>query len=110
MASDSVLNITDDTFESEVLSSEIPVLVDFWATWCAPCTAIAPFVDALAGETTGKLKVVKVDVQANMKTAMHFKVSNIPTLLVIKGGSEVARQQGAGGGLAALRKLVESHI
>jgi thioredoxin 1 len=110
MASDNVFDITDSNFESEVLNSDVPVLVDFWATWCAPCRAIAPFVDELAGETQGKLKVVKVDVQANMKTAMHFKVSNIPTLLVIKGGSEVARQQGAGGGLAGLRKLVQSHL
>ena len=105
-----VADVTDANFEDEVLSSPVPVLVDFWATWCAPCKAIAPHVDALADETDGKLKVVKLDVQSNMKTAMKFKVTSIPALMVFKGGSVVARKNDASGGIHALRTLVKSHI
>ncbi len=110
MANDKVIQVTDANFEAEVLNSDVPVLVDFWATWCAPCRAIAPLVDKLADEHDGQLKVVKLDVQGNQKTAMAHRVSNIPTLLVFKGGSEVGRKVGAGGGLAGLRSLVSSHI
>jgi thioredoxin 1 len=110
MASEFVQEVTDSNFQQEVLESDLPVLVDFWATWCAPCRAIAPLVEDLAKEEEGKLRVVKLDVQANMKTAMHFKVSNIPTLLIIKGGKEVGRQVGASGGLNALRSLVQTHL
>jgi thioredoxin 1 len=110
MAGAHVTDITDDNFDAEVLRSDLPVLIDFWATWCAPCKAIAPFVDQLATDHGGRLKVVKVDVQRHRKTAMHFGVTNIPTLIVVKGGKEVARQVGAGGGLRALQKLVEPHV
>lgn len=105
-----VLSVTDATFEEEVLAADAPVLVDFWATWCAPCKALAPHVATLAGEHQGKLKVVKMDVQANMGTAAKHKVTALPTLIVFKGGREVARQQGAQGGLQGLRKLVEPHL
>lgn len=105
-----VLSVTDATFEEEVLAADTPVLVDFWATWCAPCKALAPHVATLAGEHEGKLKVVKMDVQANMGTAAKHKVTALPTLIVFKGGREVARQQGAQGGLQGLRKLVEPHL
>lgn len=105
-----VLSVTDATFEEEVLAADTPVLVDFWATWCAPCKALAPHVATLAGEHQGKLKVVKMDVQANMGTAAKHKVTALPTLIVFKGGREVARQQGAQGGLQGLRKLVEPHL
>ena len=104
-----VLSVTDATFEEEVLAADTPVLVDFWATWCAPCKALAPHVATLAGEHQGKLKVVKMDVQANMGTAAKHKVTALPTLIVFKGGREVARQQGAQGGLQGLRKLGEHH-
>jgi thioredoxin 1 len=110
MASEFVTDVTDGNFQNEVLNSDLPVLVDFWATWCAPCRAIAPLVDELAQEELGKLKVVKVDIQTNMKTAQHFKVSNIPTLLVIKNGKEVGRQVGTGGGKNGLKNLISAHI
>lgn len=104
------LVVTDASFESEVLNSDVPVLVDFWATWCAPCKAIAPAVDALAAETTGKLKCVKLDVQANPRAAMKFGVTNIPTFIVFKGGVAVAKQVGIAGGANGIKKLVAPHI
>jgi thioredoxin 1 len=110
VASAHVTDVTDDTFQDEVLGADKPVLIDFWATWCAPCKAIAPFVEQLAEEHDGQLKVVKVDVQNHRKTAMHFGVTNIPTLVVVKGGKEVGRQVGAQGGLRALQKLVQPHL
>ena len=105
-----VHDTTDATFDADVLKSDVPVLVDFWATWCAPCKAIAPIVESLATEKGAKLRVVKLDVQNNMKTATAFGVSNIPTLIVFKGGKVVAKQVGAQGGAAAIKKLVEPHL
>lgn len=102
--------VTDANFQSEVLGSDVPVLVDFWAEWCAPCKALSPAVHTLADEQGQKLKVVKLDIQSNMKTAMAHRVTSIPTLVVFKGGKEVARQQGAQGGLQALRRLVQQHV
>ncbi len=108
MASENVTDVTDSNFQAEVLDSEIPVLVDFWATWCAPCKAIAPHLETLASEKTGEIKVVKLDAQRNRTTAANYKVKALPTFLVFKGGREVARKQGAGGGLVGLRKLVDA--
>jgi len=105
-----VMDVTDSNFQSEVLDSDTPVLIDFWATWCAPCKAISPLVHQLAEEQGGKLKVVKVDVQNHRRTAAHFGVTNIPTLVVVKGGKEVGRKVGAGGGLRALQQLVQPHV
>jgi thioredoxin 1 len=82
---------TDRTFDSEVLKSEIPVLVDFWATWCGPCKMIAPVLIELAGEKDGQLKIAKLDVDQNPETAQKFGVMSIPTLLLFKGGQEVSR-------------------
>jgi thioredoxin 1 len=87
--------VTDDSFQSEVVSSTTPVLVDFWAIWCGPCKMIAPVVEELAAEMDGKLKVAKVDVDANPKIAMQFGIRSIPTLLIFKDGKVVEQIVGA---------------
>ena len=80
------IEITDDNFETEVVKSSTPVLVDFWAAWCAPCRAIAPTIDSIAEEYKGRVKVGKLDVDAHMATGTRFRVQGIPTLLVFKDG------------------------
>ncbi|TAK56123.1 MAG: thioredoxin [Bacteroidetes bacterium] len=89
------IEINDTNFEAEVVKSEKPVLIDFWAIWCGPCKAIAPVVEEIAKEYDGKLKVGKLDVDANPRTAMQFGIRSIPTLLVFKGGSVVEQIVGA---------------
>lgn len=83
--------ITDSTFEADVLKSNQPVLIDFWAVWCGPCKMIAPLVEQIATEYDGKLKVTKMDVDHNLATPMKYGVQGIPTLLLFKGGKEVER-------------------
>lgn len=80
------VTITDSNFESEVIKSNIPVLIDFWATWCGPCKAIAPIVEDLAKEYDGKFKIGKVDVDDNQQTAIKYGIRSIPTLLIMKNG------------------------
>jgi thioredoxin 1 len=95
MASSDVVNLEDGTFDQEVLKSNTPVLVDFWATWCGPCKAIAPAVDEIAREYKGKLKVGKVDIDQHQQVAQKFGIRSIPTLLVFKGGRVVDTIVGA---------------
>jgi thioredoxin 1 len=89
MANENIHNVTDKEFKTEVLESSVPVLIDFWAPWCAPCRAIAPDVEALADSYAGKLKVCKMNVDENPETPGRYGVRGIPTLLVFKGGQVV---------------------
>lgn len=95
MASENVHTFTDDNFEKEVLQSEIPVLVDFWATWCAPCKAIAPLIDTVASEYEGRVKVGKVNVDDNPATPGKYGVRGIPTVILIKDGKVLDQVVGA---------------
>jgi thioredoxin 1 len=93
--SENTIQITDAQFAEEVLNSDIPVIVDFWAPWCGPCKMIAPVLEDVAAEYAGKVKVVKLNVDENQETAPKYNVRGIPTLLVVKGGEVVATKVGA---------------
>lgn len=99
------LEVTDASFEEEVLKSELPVLVDFWAVWCAPCRMVAPIVEELASEKEGSLKVTKMDVDNNPDTAMKYGIRSIPTLLLFKNGDVVDQIVGA-----VPKAMIESKI
>ena len=89
------LEVTDDTFSNEVLNSELPVLVDFWAEWCGPCKMVSPIVEELSNDYNGKVKVTKLDVDSNPQTATNYGIRGIPTLLMFKNGSAVDQIVGA---------------
>lgn len=104
-----VIHLTDATFDSEVLTSDVPVLVDFWAEWCGPCKMIAPAVEAIAAEYAGRLKVAKLDVDSNGGSAMRFNIRGIPTLLLFKGGRVVDMRVGAVP-KAELVRMISPHL
>jgi thioredoxin 1 len=95
MASNDVVILQDGTFDQEVLKSDIPVLVDFWAVWCGPCKAVAPAVEELAKQYKGKVKIAKMDVDEHQQVPQQYGIRSIPTLLVFKGGRVVDTIVGA---------------
>ena len=94
MSSD-IVYVTDDSFETEVLQSEMPVLVDYWAEWCGPCKMIAPILEEIVGEYSGKLKVAKLNIDENSATPPKFGIRGIPTLMIFKDGDVEATKVGA---------------
>ena len=93
--SDKIVHLTDDSFEQEVLNSDIPVLVDYWAEWCGPCRMIAPILDEIAAEYEGKVKVTKINIDDNRMTPPKYGIRGIPTLMLFKDGNAEATQVGA---------------
>jgi len=109
MASEHTLDFSDSAFDTDVLKSEVPVLVDFWAPWCGPCKAMGPTVDAVAAEYAGKLKVGKLNTDDNPGTAARYQIRGIPTLLLFKAGKVVDQRVGAMG-KPDLKKMVDPHV
>jgi thioredoxin 1 len=109
MAGANTLTFTDTAFDSDVLKSDVPVLVDFWAEWCGPCRMMSPTIDAVASDYTGKVKVGKLNVDDNPATAMRYNIRGIPTLLLFKGGQVVSQQVGATG-KNDIQKMLDAHL
>ena len=100
---------SDSSFEADVLNSDLPVLVDFWAEWCGPCKMIGPILEELAPEMDGKIRIVKVDVDSNSQTAMNYAIRSIPTLIIVKDGSVQAQHIGAAS-KAQLENFINQNI
>jgi thioredoxin 1 len=103
------LNVSDSNFAAEVLASDRPVLVDFWAEWCPPCKAMSPTIDALAEELAAQVKIVKLDVDGNPGITVQYNVRAMPTLMIFKNGKPVDLKVGAGQSRVQLIKWLESH-
>jgi thioredoxin 1 len=95
MANPNVTQVSDASFEGDILKSDVPVLVDFWAPWCGPCRSVAPIVEDLASQYAGKLKVAKVNVDESTEVAMRYQITSIPTFIVFKNGQVADRALGA---------------
>jgi thioredoxin 1 len=108
-ASNTTLHFTDQDFDKEVLNSDVPVLVDFWAEWCGPCRMMTPTVEAVAIEYAGRVKVGKLNVDESGGTAMRYNIRGIPTLLLFKGGQIVAQKVGAAG-KTDVQKMIDAHL
>ncbi len=104
-----VIEVSDQAFEASVIQSDKPVLVDFWAPWCGPCRAIAPAVEELSGEYVGKVGFAKLNTDDNQRTAMKYGVMSIPTLILFRGGNEVARVVGVQS-KASLKKTIDGVV
>lgn len=109
MAGENIVHIEGDNWQTEVMESEVPVIVDFWAEWCGPCRAVAPVLDEISDEMVGRLKVAKVDVDANQKLASDYGIRNIPSLLVVKDG-EVKEQMVGAMNAATLREKLLPYV
>lgn len=109
MAGNNTLTFTDVDFDKDVLNSDVPVLVDFWAEWCGPCRMMGPTVDQVATDYAGRVKVGKLDVDSNQQTAARYGIRGIPTLLLFKGGKVVDQKVGAIG-KPDFQKMLDMHV
>jgi thioredoxin 1 len=109
MAGTNTLTFTDAGWDKDVLNSDVPVLVDFWAEWCGPCRMMSPTVDAIATDYAGRVKVGKLNVDENGATGMRYQVRGIPTLLLFKGGKVVEQKVGAVG-KSDVQKMLDAHV